>query len=130
MSFNEGDAAPPYQSNTFFKTTHYINKQWNRFSPPNTLELLSLTTWNGVNLLVKFLLKQLRLWVLALAPRHTKEVAYQTLVRPQLEYAAPIWHPYNETETKKGGESAGDGIMPVASMTCLNLSGHPWRTAG
>ena len=38
---------------------------------------------------------------LALAPRHTKEVAYHTLVRPQLEYAAPIWHPYNETETKK-----------------------------
>ena len=26
---------------------------------------------------------------LALAPRHTKEVAYKTLVRPQLEYAAP-----------------------------------------
>ena len=45
---------------------------------------------------------------LALAPRHTKEVAYQTLVRPQLEYAAPIWHLYNETETKKGGESAED----------------------
>ena len=38
---------------------------------------------------------------LALAPQHTKEVAYQTLVRPQLEYAAPIWHPYNETEAKK-----------------------------
>ena len=38
---------------------------------------------------------------LALAPQHTKEVAYQTLVRPQLEYAAPIWHPYNETGTKK-----------------------------
>ena len=35
---------------------------------------------------------------LALAPQHTKEVAYQTLVRPQLEYAAPIWHPYNETK--------------------------------
>ena len=31
---------------------------------------------------------------LALAPRHTKEVAYKTLVRPQLEYAAPILHPY------------------------------------
>ena len=45
---------------------------------------------------------------LALAPRHTKEVAYQTLVRPQLEYAAPIWHSYYETETKKGGESAED----------------------
>ena len=38
---------------------------------------------------------------LALAPRHTKEVAYKTFVRPQLEYAAPIWHPYNEIETKK-----------------------------
>ena len=75
---------------------------------------------------------------LALAPRHTKEVAYQTLVLPQLECAAPIWHPCNETETKRWrkcrrqqpGGSAGDGIMPVASMTCLmNLSGHPWRTA-
>ena len=38
---------------------------------------------------------------LALAIQHTKKVAYQTLVRPQLEYAAPIWHPYNETEMKK-----------------------------
>ena len=38
---------------------------------------------------------------LALAPRHTKEVAYKTLVRPQLEYAAPSWHPYNETQTAK-----------------------------
>ena len=35
---------------------------------------------------------------LALAPRHTKEVAYKTLVRPQLEYAASIWHPYHETQ--------------------------------
>ena len=34
---------------------------------------------------------------LALAPRHTKKVAYKTLVRPQLEYAAPIWHPYHDT---------------------------------
>ena len=35
---------------------------------------------------------------LALAPRHTKEVAYKTLVRPQPEYAAPILHPYHETQ--------------------------------
>ena len=35
---------------------------------------------------------------LALTPRHTKEVAYKTLVRPQLEYAAPIWTPYHETQ--------------------------------
>ena len=38
---------------------------------------------------------------LALAPRHTKEVAYETLVRPQLEYAASVWHPYNDNETEK-----------------------------
>ena len=36
---------------------------------------------------------------LALTPRHTKEVAYKTFVRPQLEYASPIWHPYHETQT-------------------------------
>ena len=35
---------------------------------------------------------------LAFAPRHTKEVAYKTLVRPKLEYAAPIWDPYHETQ--------------------------------
>ena len=35
---------------------------------------------------------------LAFAPRHTKEVAYETLVRPKLEYAAPIWHPYHESQ--------------------------------
>ena len=58
---------------------------------------------------------------LALASRHTKEVAYKTLVRPQLEYAAPIWHPYNETETKRWrkcrrqqpGGPAGDGVTGV-----------------
>ena len=32
------------------------------------------------------------------AARHTKEVAYKTLVRPQLEYAAPFCHPYHETQ--------------------------------
>ena len=28
---------------------------------------------------------------LAFAPRSTKEVAHKTLVRPKLDYAAPIW---------------------------------------
>ena len=58
-------------------------------------------------MLQKSLLKQLRQWVLALAAKHTKEVAYQTLVRPQLEYAAPIWHPYNETVEKVQKTAAG-----------------------
>ena len=35
---------------------------------------------------------------LALAPWHTKEVAYKTFIRPQLEYVDPIWRPYHETQ--------------------------------
>ena len=35
---------------------------------------------------------------LALAPRHTKEVAYKTLVHPPLVYAAPISRPFHETQ--------------------------------
>ena len=33
---------------------------------------------------------------LAFAPRSTKEVAYKNLVRPKLEYAAPIWSPHSK----------------------------------
>ena len=76
---------------------------------------------------------------LAFAPRHTKEVAYKTLVRPQFEYAAPIWHSYNEThigQVEKVQRTAvcgpaGDGETPVASATYwTNLRSHPWRPAG
>ena len=49
---------PPWAS-----TTLYTIKLWNRFDRPNTLGLLSLTTWNGVNIFLKFLVKQLRHWV-------------------------------------------------------------------
>ena len=35
---------------------------------------------------------------LAFAPRHTREVAYKTLVCPMLKYATPIWHPYHESQ--------------------------------
>ena len=102
MSF-KCDAAPLAIKYTL--ATHFINKHWNRLNPPNTLELILLATCYGqhVSEISSKATKTLGFLRhnLALAHQHTKEVAYQTLVRPQLEYAAPIWHPYNETETKK-----------------------------
>ena len=64
---------------------------------------------------------------LAFTPRHTKEVAYKTLVRPKLEYAAPIWHPYHETQIGQVERvqrtavrwTCRKGETPVASATCL-----------
>ena len=38
---------------------------------------------------------------LAFAPRSTKEVAYKTLVRPELEYTAPIWSPFCKTQIQQ-----------------------------
>ena len=81
------------------------------------------------------------LWCnLALVPRHTKEVAYKTLVQPQLEYVAPTWHPYHETQiaqvekvqrTTLPDGPAGDGEMQVASAICwTNLSDHTYRPVG
>ena len=38
---------------------------------------------------------------LTLAPKVTKVAKYKDLVRPQLEYAAPIWNPHHQTEIKR-----------------------------
>ena len=38
---------------------------------------------------------------LAFAPRQTKAVAYKTFVRPQLEYASPVWHPHVKTQIQQ-----------------------------
>ena len=38
---------------------------------------------------------------LTFEPRETKAAAYKTLIRPQLEYAAPIWHPYVKTQAQQ-----------------------------
>ena len=38
---------------------------------------------------------------LTLAPKETKVAAYKALVRPQLDYAAPIWNPHHQTEINR-----------------------------
>ena len=140
MSFNEGDSLVI----KYTLTTRCINKHWNRLSPPNTLELLLLTTWNGVNTFLKFLLKQLRLWVffgaiwlLHLCIRrklHTKHW-FALSSSMQLLFGIPIMKlrrkRWRKCRRQQLGGSAGDGIIKVALMTCLMiLTGHPWRTAG
>ena len=73
---------------------------------------------------------------LAFAPRSTKEVAYKTLVRPKLEYAAPIWSPHSKLQIEKVQRTAahgpaGDGETQVASAKCLmSLNGHLLRPGG
>ena len=52
------------------------------------------------------------------APRHTKEVAYKTLVHPKLENAAPIWHHYHETQI---------GQMEKVQRTAARWTCRRWR---
>ena len=97
--------------------------------PVNTLELLLLTTWNGVNMFLKFLLKQLRLWVffgaiwlLHLSIRrklHTKHW-FALSSSMQLLFGIPIMKlrrkRWRKCRRQQLGGSAGDGIIKVALM--------------
>ena len=76
---------------------------------------------------------------LAFAPRSTKEVAYKTLVRPKLEYAAPIWSPHSKLQINQiekvqrlqPAGPAGDGQTQVVSVKYLmSLNGHLLRPGG
>ena len=77
------------------------------FSRQNTLVSPLLITWIGwcqhvpeisskATMTLGFLRRNL-----AFAPRSTKEVAYKTLVRPKLEYAAPIWSPHSKLQSNQ-----------------------------
>ena len=125
-------------------TRHLPSNQIHFNFSPHTLELLLLTTWNGVNMFLKFLLKQLRLWVffgsiwlLHLSIRrklHTKHW-FALSSSMQLLFGIPIMKlrrkRWRKCRRQQLGGSAGDGIIKVATMACLMiLTGHPWRTAG
>ena len=92
-----------FWTNKLSLNIHYTSKYWNRFNPPNILISPSLMILIGVNIFQRYHQKQLGFLRrnLAFAPRQTKDVAYKTLVRPQLEYASPIWHPHVKTQIQQ-----------------------------
>ena len=55
---------------------------------------------------------------LAFAPGSTKEVAYKTLVRPKLEYVAPIWSPNCKTQIQQ---------MEKVKMAAAHWTCRRWR---
>ena len=57
---------------------------------------------------------------LAFAPMSAKEVAYKTLVRPKLEYAAPFWSPYCATPLQQMEKVQ----RPIAHWICKGLAQH------
>ena len=61
---------------------------------------------------------------LVFAPRSTKEFAYKTLVRPKLEYAAPVWSPYCKTKIQQVEKVQ----MTAAHWTCRRW--HNTSTVG
>ena len=89
-----------------------INKHWNRLSPQNILEYAKCL---GTNIsdnidwgqhVSEITCKATKTMGfirhnLPLEPRHTQEFAQKTLVRFQLEYAAPICHPYHESQIEQ-----------------------------
>ena len=101
MSFNEGDRHFPENQIQFEYSLHQ-----QRLEQVQSAKYLGITITDNLDwgqhvseISCKATKTMGFLWHnLAFAPRHTKEVAYKVLVRPQLEYAAPILHLYHATQ--------------------------------
>ena len=48
-----------------------------------------------------------------------RKTAYNTLVRPQLEYAAPIWDPYTKEKTHKLEKKSKEGLHAGPLVTTI-----------
>ena len=115
MSFDEGDRH--FLKSIYYLTTQYISKKEQVQS--GKYPGITITNNQHVSEISYKATKTmgfLRL-SLALAPRHTKEVAYKLLVRPQLEYAAPIWNPYHKLQIKEVEKVQ----RTAATLTCRRL---------
>ena len=104
MSFHEGDRHLPDKQILFDYTLHHQKLEQVQSAKYLGLTITDNLDWGQhvseisckATKTMGFLRRNL-----ALAPRHTKEVAYKTLVRPQLEYAAPIWNPYHKLQIQE-----------------------------
>ena len=92
------------QSAKYFGITISDNMDWGQ----NILEISSKAT------------KTLALFRrnLAVAPKNITEVVYKTLVRPKLDYAAPIWNPYSKLQINQ---------VEKVQRTATRLTCRRWR---
>ena len=94
-----------FQTSKLSLNIHSTSKNWYRFSPQKYLGITITEDLDWDQHISEITSKATRTLGflrrnLAFAPRQTKDVAYKTLVRPKLEYASPIRHPYLKTRTR------------------------------
>ena len=79
-------------------------RSWNLSKALSTWGLTSPVAYLGTPTLTELLEMQIELWdtfgeILNQKKQKVRETAYNTLVCPQLEYAAPIWDPFTKEKT-------------------------------
>jgi hypothetical protein len=97
---------------------------------------LHLSLWSMLLTLDRFLWL-LTTYLLKIPSIRIKEQAYQTLVRPSVEYASTVWNPYTKTEINKLKQCKEEQLdmssttreTDLVSTTCSRDSnGDLWQT--